>query len=62
MCRTTDLWRFEAHSLRSARVCFVPTRQQRENPEDNAKQNTTVTYFYDTLTYSYTDVMESTIS
>jgi hypothetical protein len=31
-----------------------------KTPEDNAKRNITVTYFYDTLTYSYTDVMEST--
>jgi hypothetical protein len=29
-----------------------------KTPEDNAKQNTTVTYFYDTLTYLYTGVIE----
>jgi hypothetical protein len=30
-----------------------------KTPEDNPKQNTTVRSFYNTLTYSYTDLMES---
>jgi hypothetical protein len=39
-------------------VLFQPGNSAK-TPEDNAKQNTTVTYFHDILTYSYTDVMES---